>query len=362
MENGEYVMKDGRRVRTQPSKVLAPYCDRYRSERDVQPLLDLEIARAEDARHNPQSTMSWGKFFDQVYLPHITTEKRASTIKGYNELWANHVKARLGDSPVRDLRTVDVSHMLRDIAANNDLTSMTLRHIKAFCSGLVEYARNEGLFDGANPVHGVIIPKARRSGETYAYNLEQILATIDALEGLAKAVVAVTAFAGLRSAEIRGLGWDNYDGQAISVKETAWRSNINRPKSIASEASVPVISPLHNILEVYREGLGSPCSGVMFPGVEGPHVDLDKLGSRVVAPAMSARGIEWHGWHAFRRGLASNLSHLGVSDKVVQRILRHARVTVTQDHYIKAFAPDVLEAMGRLAQAVEVNGGSNGNA
>ena len=114
----------------------APYCDRYRSERDVQPLLDLEIARAEDARHNPQSTMSWGKFFDQVYLPHITTEKRASTIKGYNELWAHHVKARLGDSPVRDLRTVDVSHMLRDIAANNDLTSMTLRHIKAFCSGL----------------------------------------------------------------------------------------------------------------------------------------------------------------------------------------------------------------------------------
>jgi hypothetical protein len=33
---------------------------------------------------------------------------------------------------------------------------------------------------------------------------------------------------------------------------------------------------------------------------------------------------EWHGWHAARRGLGSNLYRLGVSDKVIQAILRHA--------------------------------------
>jgi hypothetical protein len=30
--------------------------------------------------------------------------------------------------------------------------------------------------------------------------------------------------------------------------------------------------------------------------------------------------MEWHGWHAFRRGLATNLHRLGVSDKVIQQI------------------------------------------
>jgi len=37
-------------------------------------------------------------------------------------------------------------------------------------------------------------------------------------------------------------------------------------------------------------------------------------------------GIRWHGWHAFRRGLATNLHRLGVSDKIVQKILRHSGV------------------------------------
>lgn len=31
---------------------------------------------------------------------------------------------------------------------------------------------------------------------------------------------------------------------------------------------------------------------------------------------------EWHGWHAFRRGLGTTLAELGVDDLTIQRILR----------------------------------------
>ena len=45
---------------------------------------------------------------------------------------------------------------------------------------------------------------------------------------------------------------------------------------------------------------------------------------------------EWGGWHAARRGLGSNLYRLGcVSEKVIQRILRHANVSTTATYYIK---------------------------
>ena len=44
---------------------------------------------------------------------------------------------------------------------------------------------------------------------------------------------------------------------------------------------------------------------------------------------------EWHGWQAFRRGLAANLHDLGVDDKMIQAILRHANVSMTQRCYIK---------------------------
>jgi len=57
---------------------------------------------------------------------------------------------------------------------------------------------------------------------------------------------------------------------------------------------------------------------------------------------------EWHGWHACRRGLGSNLYRLGVPDIVIQRTLRHANVSTTTGYYIKSASDDVRDAMTRL--------------
>ena len=63
---------------------------------------------------------------------------------------------------------------------------------------------------------------------------------------------------------------------------------------------------------------------------------------------------EWHGWHAFRRGLATNLHDLGVDDKTIQRILRHANVGVTQNSYIKTLDSQSIAAMRQLETIVNV--------
>ena len=42
------------------------------------------------------------------------------------------------------------------------------------------------------------------------------------------------------------------------------------------------------------------------------------------------------------------------NEKIVQRILRHAKPHVTKDRYIKAFDPAVLEAMQRMQATVDV--------
>jgi integrase len=63
-------------------------------------------------------------------------------------------------------------------------------------------------------------------------------------------------------------------------------------------------------------------------------------------------GVEWMGWHGFRRGLASNLNRLGVDDSVGQAILRHSDVSVTQRCYIKTVPPDAVAAMRRLSATV----------
>lgn len=82
--------------------------------------------------------------------------------------------------------------------------------------------------------------------------------------------------------------------------------------------------------------------------------DLDYLSRVVIAPTLKAAGIEWHGWHAFRRGLATNLHGLAVPDIVIQAILRHSDITVTRESYIKRDGVDArsIAAMKALEQLV----------
>jgi integrase len=58
--------------------------------------------------------------------------------------------------------------------------------------------------------------------------------------------------------------------------------------------------------------------------------------------------VAWQGWHAFRRGLASNLNELGLSDLTIQRILRHRNVTTTRKSYFKVREPEVAAGMAQL--------------
>ena len=97
----------------------------------------------------------------------------------------------------------------------------------------------------------------------------------------------------------------------------------------------------------------NPKSGVIFHSGDGRPMAMDKLAQKVIRPAIEAIGLPWYGWHGFRRGVASNLYALGADDKVVQRVLRHAKPHVTKERYIKVFDPAVLEAMRRMQATLE---------
>jgi integrase len=297
-------------------------------------------------------------FVEHYYLPWVKTERRASTYKGYAEIWRNHLAARVGSIRLRDFRTVDASRTLRAVAedceAGRPRGKNTLNNIKSMLSSVFTHARNEGEYDGANPVQGARIPRnVAEPGETHAYGLAQIQRILDVLPLLPRAVLAVASLAGLREGELRRLDWRDWRHEALEVRRSVWKSTVNAPKTLASAQAVPVIPFLAKILSQYRASMHDPAAGTMFHNGDGRCMDMDKLAQRVIRPAVKAIGLPWYGWHGFRRGIASNLYQLGANDKIVQRILRHAKPHVTRERYIKAFDPQVLEAMGRLQAALD---------
>jgi hypothetical protein len=185
--------EDGSTKLQQKAKKLGSVAD-FPLESQIMPLKTEFMHRLNAGRFTPESGMVLKEFVDKIYL-HIE-ELRESTKKGYREIW---IRDRVRHIRMREFRTVDASKMLKAIADENDLSKTTLQHIKSVLSGIFTHAKNEGAFDGVNPVQDARIPRnAREPGETYAYNLTQIRCVLETLPLLPKAVVATASFAGLR--------------------------------------------------------------------------------------------------------------------------------------------------------------------
>src|SRR5712664_1591796 len=355
-----YVRYYQRTPKEDGTRQLNHACKHLGRSKDFRNISDVELRRASFMQTinrdqlSANSRITLTSFVEGVYLPWTKEERRASTSKGHHEIWINHIREQVGDIHLREFRTVDASRMLRAIARESDLTKTTLQHIKSVLSTIFTYAKNEGAFDGVNPVDGVLIPRhAKEPGETHAYDLGQVLQILDRLPLLEKSLVATAALAGLRQGELRGLEWTDYTGTEVVIKRSIWMSVVNLPKTRASRDSVPVIPALAEILDEYRKYMGNPEVGLVFHSGDGLPICVDRAGRQVVRRELETIRLPWYGWHVFRRGLASNLYEIGAQDKVVQRILRHSKPHVTRERYIKVFDRTVLDAVEKVQARIE---------
>jgi len=226
-----------------------------------------------------------------------------------------------------------------------EMTKKTLHKLKSILSGIFKLAIQQEYRLGSNPMRETSLPRAQASAETIAYTLDEVLAMLRLVPEPSRSAIAVAAFTGLRRGEIEGLLWENYDGETLAVTRAMWQGIAGEPKTKQSKASVPVIPALRKFLDQHRLSSGNPTCGIMFVTRNSTPLSMNNLLNDQIRPALDrcACGLEkikhggaehdytrdkarpeWHGFHAFRRGLATNLHALGVDDLTIQRILRHS--------------------------------------
>ena len=342
------MQEDGSITRVQVARRIAPVCDQYRSKRAVVPLADELLLPINRGAYPPEGTMTLERFVEHTYLPHVAAQKRPSTYRGYRNLWKDCLKLCCGGIRLREFRTCDGERLLTAIAQQSEPSRNTLKHIKSLLSAIFKHAKRLGALNGINPIQDVSIPKARESGDTFAYSLEEINQMLTVLPEPAATVVATAAFLGVRKGELRGLLWENYSGSEIRVTQSIWEGFVTEPKTRKSKAPIPVIGPLATKLDGHRLTQGNPERGLIFTSGNSRPLDLNNLVQRFIKPALERAGLTWHAWHAFRRGLATNLYRLGVPDKTIQAILRHADISTTMNSYVKSVSADTVAAMRSL--------------
>lgn len=388
---------DGTTTRKNPAQKLASVRD-YPKKSDVLPLKNQFMDRLNKIGFTSGAGVSVVDFVEKTFLPGCERRLSGAGVKCYRDTWNCHLKSRSVGVRIRDVRPVHIQNLLNAVEEEHGtkLAHGTYKTMKVTLSAIFTEARNLGLYDGTNPTTGVRIPKGRKHGrKRLAYSLEEILRHLELFSqdpivvpqslprrrkspllrrrkriggelasdsensylpkinaATVRAIIGVTAFAGLRKGEIRGLWWDDDRTNVFSICRSVWNSTVKSTKTeedIDEPGWVPIIGPLRLLLDAIKP---EHAAGFIFLNRAGGAIDLDNLADRVIKPIFEANGMEWKGWQAYRRGLATNLKELGVEDTTIQCILRHEDVSTTQRFYIKTVPQTAHEAMQKLAEKI----------
>ncbi|MFZ0333783.1 MAG: hypothetical protein WAN10_01395 [Candidatus Acidiferrales bacterium] len=326
----------GQLMRRQRCRKLVDYDPRYRTKSDVKPLAEDFLRPINDSSAFPQLVARIGEFVEKTYLPWAKEALRHSSYAGYQRIWRSYLSSRVKEIPLRDFRPVDAANVLRSVWQEKQLGRSSLRHVRAFLSGVFTHARSLGLYNGANPVRNILLPaQAEVGNETVATTPEEALAMLNALSGKARAAVALVFFTGLRPGEARGAQWQDYEERELKITRSIFGTHVSPPKTRSSMAPVPIIEPLRTMLAELRHADGDPRNGPILRGPLGKPLNLENLAKREIIPALAKKSIPWHGWYSLRRGIATLVATLERDALAAKGLLRHANANTTLAHYIK---------------------------
>ncbi len=363
------VLVDGERTRKRTCVKLAPVNKDYPTKRSVLLLAERHLGPVNSGQLQPESAVLLADYIEKVYLPAAEKRLRPSTVKDYREIFHQHLKPRLEDLRLRDFRTVHGQRIMHSIP---NVGHARLLRIKAVLSAIFTHAIQTGVLDGTNPMRLVSVSGKPKKFQGHAYSIDEIEGMFVATSGVARIVIATAALTGLRLSELRGLRWGDFDGENLHVQRSVWRTHIGPPKTEISEGTVPVLPLLQKVLEKYRNGASD--DAYIFAGEKrGSPLNLHNLAARIIKPSiekclecqksrsehkptddhkfdLSPRCV-WKGWHAFRRGLASNLYSLGVQPKVIAAILRHSDIGTTLQFYVQTPTEESRDALQQIEDA-----------
>jgi hypothetical protein len=99
-----------------------------------------------------QSEFTIVDYWTGTYLPYAERNLRASTVRGYKQIWSQHLEKHFGATTMRDYTTGMASRFLGELAKHG-YGRNTLNHIRTTASALFTHALQLE-YVNANPWHG----------------------------------------------------------------------------------------------------------------------------------------------------------------------------------------------------------------
>lgn len=290
-----------------------------------------------------------GELADQWLATKAATRKPTTTA-GYESLWHSLVAPRWADVPVSAIAHSDVAKWVADMSAR--LSPSRTRQAHLVLRSVLDMAVKDRRIE-TNPATGVDLPSLPMKGQHQYLTPGQVKALAEATGDYAPLILTL-GFCGLRWGEAIALQVQDVDvlRRRIHIRrnlsEVHGRMVDSTPKTNAVRW-VPMPTPVFEAVQPLLEGR-SP-SDLMFTTRGGYVIRHGNFVKNVLVDAASAIGLDGLKIHSLRHTAASIAVAAGGSVKDVQRMLGHARASMTLDVYADLFEDDLDDLARRIGDA-----------
>lgn len=305
---------------------------------------DRWLSRTTTQTLNPGPTILAVNYFSE-FLRRTVSMWRASSARHYRSVITHHLMPAFTGA-LTDIDAVAFRELMARL-----VRSGRKRHTIANVRRVLLHVLSQAVRDGYG-VHRIVPADVRLPSEIAApraqrwVTSQELDAILDASDWPWRALWAVLGHLGLRISEALGLCWEHIDltTRVVCIRQSAVLGTLQPPKTKTSVADLPMPDGLVDILTAYQRVWKPNKDGLLFATRNATPLRAEDVRTRQLNPMLRQLNLPPAGFHAFRHGLPRRLLLAGVSPAIVQKLLRHASLSMTEK-YIHTSGDDLRAAI-----------------
>jgi integrase len=350
----DVIQPDGTLGRVLRSEVLGPVSE-ITSRREARKLLDSRIRPINQGQYRPQSTIKFGAFVVEQFLPGVMPTFKFSTQRGYTSLLHKHLLPRFEDQRLCDFNRSEVQQFVLGKLKHGYAWEMANR-ILDLLSKILGTAVEWGYLSD-NPGRGIKLPERSLKRPHTSLSIDEVRKLLAALVEPERTFVLIAVLGGMRVGELLALRWGRIDlpQRSLRVEETCYLGRFGTPKTRSSRRTVALAPIAVRLLAAHRSCcIDTGPQGLVFSGAEGLPLKVDPLRDHL-KQACKRAGIREIDFHTLRHTHSTLLHSIGTPIKVAQAQLGHSSMAMTLDVYTHALPDSQHDTVVKLEDVLFPN-------
>lgn len=349
-----FVGSDGKELRVKRAVVLGSRKE-LPTKRLAERRMEVLLAPINSLSYRPGRVATLEEFAER-WRVEILSKRKPSTVHAAESHLRNQILPALGKVRLNELGVETQQSFVTRISGT--VSRKMLLNVLGTLSSMLTTAQNWGYVCERLNFRKLALPEKDITERARCFTTEEARAIIAEAQGQYRVMFAIAAMTGLRVGEILGLQAEDFDFQnnLLQVRRSVWRHKVQTPKTINSQAVLPLPDALAAIVKEHVEKLAPSSPRWLFINGRGNLFVAEKVVRHHLAPILKKLNIPPAGFHAFRHLHTSLLLSSGAAPQVAQAQLRHSDARITLGIYGHIIGDAHREAVEKVASILDSNG------